>query len=69
MTKIIELLPDDASETVLDAMAEGRLCRYAVELEDEVALLRAALEFYANPDNYPIEARLIVVARETLDRT
>jgi len=39
MTHITEILPDDASESTIEAMAEGRLCRYAGELEVKVERL------------------------------
>jgi len=42
MTKIIEIMPDGVSDEIASAIAEGRLCRYAMELEGEIKRLKAA---------------------------
>ena len=42
-TKIIEMMPDGVSDEIAAAIAEGRLCRYAVELEGEIERLKTLI--------------------------
>jgi len=39
-TKITEIMPDDVSDEIAAAIAEGRLCRHAVELESQLTAER-----------------------------
>lgn len=43
-TTIFEIMPDNLSNEIVAAIAEGRLCRYAVELEKEIERLRECLK-------------------------
>jgi len=43
-TKIIEMMPDDVSDKIISAIAEGRLCRYAQELEGDIERLNADID-------------------------
>jgi len=56
-TNIVEMMPDNVSEAITKAIAEGRLCRYAVDLESQltaerkkVQQLREAIEDYIHND-------------------
>jgi len=52
MTQIIEIIPDNVSDEIVAAMAEGRLCRYAMKLEGEIEQLKAALGSAKSTVNY-----------------
>jgi len=49
MTKIVEMMPDNLSNELVAAIAEGRLCRYAQELEMKIVSLEKKLR--ANDEN------------------
>ena len=43
-SNVIEIMPDDVSDEIAAAIAEGRLCRYAVHLESQLTAEREKVE-------------------------
>jgi len=43
-TNIVEMMPDNVSEAITKAIAEGRLCRYAVDLESQLTAAKEQIE-------------------------
>jgi len=42
--KIIEMMPENMPDEVMDAIKSGRLCAYAVELQSQLATARDRIE-------------------------